>query len=199
MNQLLVIALSVPAILIVTTIHEFVRAAVSTSLGDQLPKQKKRLTLNPVRSFEPIGFLLMLATNFGWGKPVETSALHYKNRKRDTIITAVMPNVINFIMAIVFLILYKNFAASNVYLSTFLMIVFRYNIWITVYNLLPVSPMDCNKVLAAALPANVHFKLIQYEKIIQMAFLLLLFIGIINFIAAPLYNLLAGICFIIVF
>ncbi len=71
MINLLAILLGIPAIMVATTIHEFTRAAVSTALGDKIPKEEGRLTLNPIKHFEPIGLILMLACGFGWGKPVE--------------------------------------------------------------------------------------------------------------------------------
>ena len=48
MNQLIVFLLGIPAIMIATTIHEFTRAAVSSSLGDKLPREQGRLTINPL-------------------------------------------------------------------------------------------------------------------------------------------------------
>ena len=77
MLSLVMLFLQIPAVIIAATVHEFTRAAVSTVLGDKKPKNEGRLTLNPVKHFEPIGFILMWATGFGWGKPVNTSALFY--------------------------------------------------------------------------------------------------------------------------
>ena len=83
MDTLLVMLLGIPGIIVATTVHEFTRALLSTIFGDNYPKSKGRVTLNPVKHFEPIGFLMMFYSGgFGWGKPVETSALYYKNRKR---------------------------------------------------------------------------------------------------------------------
>lgn len=194
--QLSIIVFSIPAIIIATTIHEFTRAVVSSALGDTLPKRDKRLTLNPFKHFEPIGFLLMLATGinglmfigngmiftaggFGWGKPVDTSALYYKNRKRDTLLTAVAPTIANLIAAFLFF-LASRFFQQMYWVSFFLNITCAYNLSLAVYNLIPVSPMDCLKVLSVAMPANQYFKYLQYEKIVQMLFLLILFTGRLN-------------------
>ena len=103
-GSFLVILLGIPGILVATTVHEFVRALTSTVLGDTYPKSQGQVTLNPVKHFEPIGFLMMLYSGgFGWGKPVETSALYYKNRKRDTLLVAILPTVVNLILGLVFL------------------------------------------------------------------------------------------------
>lgn len=187
-HQLLYLILMIPSILFATTLHEFVRALVSTLLGDKKPKAEGRLTLNPFKHFEPVGFILMFATNgFGWGKPVETSALYYKNRKRDTLLTAILPTVANLAAAAIFLFLFKNFAnkVNNLYLALFLNALVSFNISLAVYNLVPITPMDGLKVLSSALPANTYFKYLQYEKMVQMLFLLLLFMGYTGIIINP--------------
>ena len=189
---ILMIALQIPAVIFVTSLHEFSRAAVSTMLGDQKPKKEGRLTINPAKHFEPIGFILMWATGFGWGKPVETSPMFYKNRKRDTIITAVMPSVINLVFAAVASVLYGVVSSGTgigaVIIAVFLSAVKRYSVSIAVYNILPVAPMDCVKVLSCILPANTYFSYMQYEKIIQMIFLLVLFMGYISDFMNPIIN-----------
>lgn len=182
-NTLLLMVIGIPGILIATTIHEFTRALVSTILGDNYPKSQKRLTLNPFNHFEPIGFLLMFYSGgFGWGKPVETSALYYKNRKRDTLLVAILPSVVNFILAIVFMGVYVTFRnnGGNPYFVAFLNYLAYYNMGLAVYNILPVAPMDCVKVLAVLMPANQYFKYMQNEKLIQMIFLFLMFFGLVT-------------------
>ena len=200
MQTLLILLLGIPGILIATTLHEFTRGAVSTALGDKKPKQDKRLTLNPFKHFEPVGFLLMFATGFGWGKPVETSALYYKDRKRDTLLTAILPTVVNFIAAFIFMVLYRVFYGDPTGILT---ILFRravyFNISLAVYNFVPVAPMDCAKVLSVLIPANNYYKYLQYEKVIQMVFLLLLFMGVTDFIFVPLINGLELLLYAVVF
>ncbi len=181
MEDLIVFLIGVPAIMIAVTIHEFTRAAVSTSFGDKLPKEKGRLTLNPLKHFEPIGMILMLACGFGWGKPVETSALYYKDRNKGVLITAVMPTVANFIFAFIFMFIAS--ITSSVYiLSAFFMKLAYFCCCLVIYNLIPVEPMDCVKVLSVVMPSNSYFKFIQYEKVIQFAFLFLLFLGLSGFL-----------------
>lgn len=55
-NYLLAFLWSIPGLLVATTMHEFVRALASSAMGDNLPKSQGRLTLNPLKHFEPIGF-----------------------------------------------------------------------------------------------------------------------------------------------
>lgn len=182
-NMLFVLLLGIPGILVATTVHEFIRALLSTIFGDNYPKSQGKLTLNPIKHFEPIGFLMMFFSGgFGWGKPVETSALYYKNRKRDTLLVAILPSVVNLILGIVFLGVYQSLKRSggNYYLVALLNYMAYYNVGLAVYNILPVAPMDCVKVLAVLMPANQYFKYMQNEKLIQMIFLFLLFFGLVT-------------------
>ena len=179
-NMVWTLVLGIPGIIVATTIHEFVRAALSTAFGDNYPKSQGRLTLNPFKHFEPIGFLMMFYTGgFGWGKPVETSALYYKNRKRDTLLVAILPSVVNFLLGIAFLFISQVFGGSGLLQMLFYYTAY-YNIALALYQFLPVAPMDCVKVLSVVLPANQYFKYMQNEKLIQMLFLFLLFFGLIT-------------------
>ena len=181
MNYLLYLLFSIPGALIATTVHEFARAAVSTSLGDNLPKNQKRLTLNPVKHFEPIGLILLVYTGgFGWGRPVETSGLYYKDRRRGTILTAVLPSVANLILGLLLVAVLRILPSTNATATVraFIEMACYYNVALGVFNILPVAPMDGTKLLAVLLPANRYYRYIQNEKNIQMMFLLLLFFGL---------------------
>ena len=188
MNTLLALVIQIPCVIFATTLHEFSRAVVSTVLGDKKPKNDGRLTINPAKHFEPVGVILAWITGFGWGKPVETSSIFYKNRKRDTLIAAIAPSVINILVAVVFSLIYK-FVPQNIIVYTFIVNLIRYNVSLAVYNIVPFTPMDGLKVLSAVMPANTYFKYIQYEKIIQMVFLLLLFMGYTDIIFSPIITL----------
>lgn len=186
MTTLLYLLLSIPGILIATTLHEFTRAAVSTALGDVVPREKGHLTLNPFKHFEPVGFILMMVNGFGWGKPCPTSSLYYKNRKQGVILAAVLPNVVNLVAACIFMVLYGK--ATNYWAAMFFMQAMHFNVCLLVYNFVPVTPMDCLKVLSAVLPTETYFRYLQYEKVVQMVFLLLLFMGLAEYLFDPLIS-----------
>lgn len=200
-NSLWIILFSIPGVIIATVAHEWSRAILSSTLGDVLPKEQKRLSLNPLRHLEPIGCILMLVTGgFGWGRPVETSALYYKNRKRDTLLVAILPTVVNLVLALLFMVLYKvigNNAGPKV--AIMLTYCIRYNAGIAVFNLVPVPPMDCVKVLSVVMPANKYFQYMQYEKVIQMGFLILLFMGFFSRIFEGIINMVIQILNVILF
>ena len=179
-NVLLQILFGVISFFIVATCHEFTRAAVSTALGDVVPKNEKNLTLNPLKHTEPIGARLFIFTfllgygAFGWSKTVRTSPLYYKSRKRASLLVAILPSVANIVLAFIALIIWKIIPIHNSIVSTFLNVLILYNVSFAVCNCLPVPPMDCVKVLSLVLPAKQYFTYMQYEKIIQVAFIFLL-------------------------
>lgn len=194
-NTLALLVMSIPGILVATTVHEFTRGLLSTFFGDNYPKSQGRLTLNPMKHFEPIGFLLMFYSGgFGWGKPVDTSALYYKDRRKHTLLVAILPSVVNLVLGLIFLVIYKMLERGgvNYYVVALLNYLCYYNTAIAVYNLLPVAPMDCVKVLAVVLPANQYYKYMQNEKLIQMIFLFVLFFGLVTgFMDTIIYGILA--------
>src|SRR5215211_7914332 len=63
-------AIFLVAIVVAVTVHEFNHAFVAHVLGDLTPKLMGRLTLNPLSHLDPMGSLLFLIAQFGWGKPV---------------------------------------------------------------------------------------------------------------------------------
>ena len=198
-DQLINFFIQMPAILIVITIHEFTKAATSTLFGDVAPKNDKRLTLNPFKHFEPIGFIFILLLGFGWGKPVRTSGVYYKNRKFATIITYTMPIIVNLIFAFLFVLVgstvnYFQFQfrimPSEVYeiVIFFIVALIRVNISIAIFNLIPVAPLCGNKIVMALMSPNEALKMTHYEKIFQIILVFLLGMGLISKFIDPIIN-----------
>lgn len=73
---------SLPAILIALTFHEVAHGWVAYRLGDDTAKLSGRLTLNPLRHLDPIGFILMVVARFGWAKPVPVNPLNFRGNRK---------------------------------------------------------------------------------------------------------------------
>jgi Zn-dependent protease len=188
MNYLLNIVLECVGILLATTIFEFSKAFVSTKLGDVKPKQDGRLTLNPFKHFEPIGFLLFLFFGYGWGKPVVTSAIYYKDRDKGNILTYGLPVII--ILALGELLYLASKLTPFPLLSVAISIAARSFIHLAVFNIIPVYPMSGSYVLKSLIGLNNAMKYAQYEKIVQIAVVFLLLVGYLsiplNFVSSAL-------------
>ena len=171
----LIIAVS---IITVTTVFEFTKALTSHLLGDPTPKKNGRLTLNPLKHFEPIGFMLFLFSGYGWGKPVETSSLGYKNRKTAVTLTYGMPIVVSFVLGVLFCLVARFVPIT----AFFMQLLGTYFIKIAVFNCIPVEPLCASRILKNYMDPNAALSYRQTEKIILwvMVFLLLSVGGILS-------------------
>ena len=73
-----IIIISLPAILLALSVHEFAHGYVAYRLGDPTPKYQGRLTLNPLAHLDPIGTLLLIIARFGWAKPVMVNPANFR-------------------------------------------------------------------------------------------------------------------------
>src|SRR5690554_6464074 len=90
---------TIPAILIALTFHEFSHGYVAYILGDNTAKYQGRLSLNPIKHIDPIGFFVLLFFRFGWAKPVPYNPSYFKNRKKGTLLVALAGPLSNLILS----------------------------------------------------------------------------------------------------
>lgn len=134
--------------------HEYAHAYVSYRLGDPTPKLQGRLTPNPLKHLDPIGFFMIFIAHFGRGKPVQINPLYYKNPRKGELMVALAWPATNFILAIigilVMLIYVKimwgtpnDIFTNNIDLMISFWINFSFlNIALAIFNLIPIAPLD---------------------------------------------------------
>lgn len=181
------------------SLHEFSHAYVSTKLGDPTPKTTGRLTLNPLKHIDTIGFLCLVFFGFGWAKPVSVNPLHYKHYKRGMSMVSLAGVTMNLILAFIFSGIWF-FAGESISVSSNMFIVFlRYfiffmlsiNLSLFVFNLLPIYPLDGYNFLKAILPQQNKFIsfLEKYGTIILLIFLITpIFDYVYNFVVGHLIS-----------
>ncbi len=178
-SALVVIFLTMP-------VHEFAHAFAANKLGDPTAKYMGRLSINPLRHIDWLGAACILLFGFGWAKPVPINSRYFKRGKTDVAITAFAGPLSNLVVAFASMILMFLLAfilgdsSFIVYVVTFFNYVAIININLAVFNLVPIPPLDGSKILAAVLPNNLYYKLMQYERYISIIVLVLLYTGILS-------------------
>ena len=141
------------------TIHEWAHAWVADKLGDPLPRQQGRVTLDPRSHIDPIGTLLIpLVMIFaspgfaiiGWGKPVQISLPNRETKKRDDILITIAGPLSNlsiaFICSLSFGLFYRFVPLGEPALLLLYQIV-SLNAVLFLFNLLPIPPLDGSHIL----------------------------------------------------
>ena len=180
MDTIFYYVMNAVSIIIVTTLFEYTKAVTSTLQGDSVPKNTGKLTLNPAKHFEPIGFLLFLFTGYGWANPVETSSRNYKERKTGTLITYLTPIVVAVILAMVLNVIVSMMSGVNdltKYIRLFTALISKNFAAIAVFNLIPVYPMNGSWIIRCILNPNQAIKYGQYEKPLQILIIFMLLLG----------------------
>ncbi|MCL5779889.1 MAG: site-2 protease family protein [Firmicutes bacterium] len=174
-------------------LHEYAHALVAYKLGDNTAKYEGRLTLNPIKHLDPLGTLLIFFGPIGWAKPVPVNPFHFENRKKGMMLVSLAGPGANFLLAVVGAVLLGIFRASAdlQYILYYFMVL---NVWLAVFNLLPLPPLDGSKILAGILPGRQEW-LYQLEKYGFPVLFLLIFFGfltpILTFFASPIIELFA--------
>ena len=195
------LVISIPAVLIAITFHEFAHAFVADRLGDDTARREGRLSLNPFTHLDPIGTLLLLVAGFGWGKPVHVDPRNYTRKmsmeKCEAIVSAagpIMNILLAFIFALVYCAVYKfgsmQFLSSSV--GTVIMLILgaivTTNIGLGVFNLIPLPPLDGSKIIMPFLPYNVKQWFVSNGNIFYIIFVIIWITGIAGIIISPAIN-----------
>ncbi len=178
--------LSVIPVIICCTFHEYSHARVALMLGDTTARDAGRLTLNPLKSFDIMGFFMMALVGFGWAKPVPINMRRFKNPKRGMAISAAAGPLMNIMITVVMLALYGllvgplydskvgYYVLYTIYRTAYLSISFA------IFNIIPIPPLDGSKVLFSLISDNAYYKLMRYERYGMIVLLLLVFTGVIS-------------------
>ena len=200
-NQFIPYILSLPIVMLALSVHEVSHGYAAYKLGDPTAHSVGRLSLNPLKHIDPLGFLCMLVFKFGWAKPVPINSRYFKKPRRDMALTAAAGPASNILLALVFAILLRlavlvlemNFSQEAMELKntgfsleassgfkimsvlvTMLELGVVLNIGLAIFNLIPIPPFDGSRISYVFLPINLYFKIMKYEQIIMIVILALL-------------------------
>jgi Zn-dependent protease len=161
---------------ILTAPHEFAHAWVATRLGDDTPRREGRVTLYPLAHIDWLGtailpfFTSLLGYGFlGWGKPVRTEVAKLKGGLNGLALVALAGPVSNVILAVIL----AGAAILSIHsvpaLTEFAVDGVRLSLYLAIFNLLPVPPLDGSKLLLAA-----RIPMVVYAELARFGFVLLI-------------------------
>jgi len=161
-------------------LHEFGHALVATKLGDPTPKLLGRLTMDPRSHADPMGtiifplimFLFPSSFLFGWAKPVPITPQNFPKPRRDGALVALAGPAMNLILAAVSFGLlmsvdaFPNLGLDNVstdVAAQFFSIFLQLNVYLAVFNLIPVYPLDGSWILKSVLPPKLSYRVSRLD------------------------------------
>ena len=182
-----------PVMLLALSVHESAHGYVAGRLGDPTARNLGRITLNPVKHFDLLGFLSMLILHIGWAKPVPVNSRYFKNPRRDFAFVGAAGPLSNLCLAILHLallrivmifatdaVLYGRISSETALIVLSLVVYILYmgvamNVILAIFNLIPVPPFDGSRIFYAFLPPKWYFGVMKYERYIMIGCIALFF------------------------
>lgn len=164
---------SLIAVIVALTIHEWAHAMVAYRLGDRTAYASGRLTLNPLAHLDLWGFLSLVLIGFGWGKPVPVSTMRLHRGKWGVVAVSLAGVVSNFALAFFLLGLAKvlSFVVPALFIfheGTLGYLLFWdvivINLYLGLFNLIPIPPLDGSRVVMEVLALS-EYRKVQWERI----------------------------------
>ncbi len=159
-------------------LHEYAHCWTADKLGDPTPRIKGRLTLDPRAHLDPLGVVAILFTRFGWGKPAPYDPYNLRDPVRDTALIAVSGTILNLIIAVILGIIIRIIPVLPGVIRLSLIQILVINIFLGLFNLIPVKPLDGSKVLAALLPPDIAA---EYNRFMDQFGIMILILMLIPF------------------
>ncbi len=178
-------------LIVAFTIHEFSHAITADYFGDETPRINGRLTLNPLAHLDPLGSLLLLVAGFGWAKPVPINpyALNRRSSAAVALVSFAGP-VSNLFMAVLAAIPFRlglvDLNSAFIDSSTshllptipqLLLAFIEINLILMLFNLIPLAPLDGEKIAEYFFPPSWSRVLDQIRPYGPMILLAVLFVG----------------------
>jgi len=195
-----ILILLLPALVFSLCIHEFSHGIVAYYYGDDTAYKYGRLTLNPIKHLDPMGTMMLLFIGFGYAKPVPVNTFNLNNPRKDIVKVAAAGPISNLILAFFgYFVMYFIFTFANTMFNDSLHLFFRIfiqiNIYLAIFNLLPIYPLDGGQIFGNIISKyypNFNENLVIYGPRVLLGLILIGLvsgISIISFFLQPFYTI----------
>lgn len=175
-------------------IHEVAHGWVAEKRGDPTARRLGRITLNPLPHIDLFGsiiipgFMILTGSPFiiGWAKPVPIDIRRFRDPLRDFAVTALAGPVANLLQVVVYVAVYRLAVAQGwpVWLGYLGFSGAAVNLFLALFNLIPIPPLDGSRLVAAALPTRMAIGYLSIERFGFMIIFALMFLGVFD----PVFN-----------
>lgn len=174
-------------IFVVFPIHECAHGLMAKILGDDTAERRGRLTLNPFAHIDPFGALAMFICRIGWAKPTPVNIRNCTKVKQRTALalTSLAGPLANILLSYILIIIAKIVLVSSVgnvsdvvlYVVMALCYTATINVFLGVFNLIPIPPFDGFNILSSFLPGKAVYFMQKNQQVIYWVFFALLIFG----------------------
>lgn len=181
---------AIPGLLVAITVHEYAHGRMAYQLGDPTAAHAGRLTLNPLSHLDPLGALMFWIFRFGWAKPVPVNPAYFADPRRGILLVSAAGPAANFITAFALVLVMTALPLGMLgdAVGRILLLGVWYNIFLGLFNLIPIPPLDGSKILESLLPRSFSPVMVQLNAYGWIILILLIYLGAFGRVLMPLAN-----------